>query len=592
MNKHDFTALVKNPSKIGELETEKLRELVQTYPYFSVARNLLVKSLHDSSHYDYENALKQAALLTGNRAVLYNLVHDLPLNTDVPISQEEEVEVLEIKPEETYAPIISLVQTETPKPEIILEAPTAIPEIEPIKVPKVRSTEITEDEKLVQPTGKFVKFVPNKPAKENKPINNGSIISANEEEVLSGFDLSSLDSIANWQNPKPIHEEAPPVPVILPEPEIEPEPIVEVIPEPIPEPELIPEPILAPQIEIVQELPVEVEANNESTSEDFLSWLRKKEVVKVEEDENFVREFTEELAQQSQLALSEEIKQQVDSVVLVEEVKVEVEEIIELKEIIEVVEIVEIKEKVEVTESEELVPEESSIDLLKELPLPEFEFDFDFGKKPEEPAAQVEEDVNLLASLEAYEIDIFLAPIYRNAKFELEIFETDFISVYPSEDGLEESLEEEEKSLLDFKKAVMEEIPAANLPKFVPFTEEGIVLPERPEPVKRTPIPVEKPALKAKKEIPAVESILDKFIRENPTIARPKSEFYSPLNMAKQSVENDDGLVSETLAQIYLGQGFHKKAITMYEKLGLLYPDKLAYFAGLIENIKNENNLN
>jgi hypothetical protein len=30
----------------------------------------------------------------------------------------------------------------------------------------------------------------------------------------------------------------------------------------------------------------------------------------------------------------------------------------------------------------------------------------------------------------------------------------------------------------------------------------------------------------------------------------------------------------------------------MYEKLGLLYPDKLAYFAGLIEKIKNENNLN
>jgi hypothetical protein len=62
--------------------------------------------------------------------------------------------------------------------------------------------------------------------------------------------------------------------------------------------------------------------------------------------------------------------------------------------------------------------------------------------------------------------------------------------------------------------------------------------------------------------------------------------------MAKQSVENDDGLVSETLATIYLRQGLHKKAIQMYEKLGLLYPDKLAYFAGLIENIKNENNLN
>jgi hypothetical protein len=88
-----------------------------------------------------------------------------------------------------------------------------------------------------------------------------------------------------------------------------------------------------------------------------------------------------------------------------------------------------------------------------------------------------------------------------------------------------------------------------------------------------------------------VESILEKFIRENPSIARPKSEFYNPVNMAKQSAESDSELVSETLAAIYLRQGLHKKAIGMYEKLGLLYPDKLAYFAGLIQKVKNENNL-
>lgn len=84
------------------------------------------------------------------------------------------------------------------------------------------------------------------------------------------------------------------------------------------------------------------------------------------------------------------------------------------------------------------------------------------------------------------------------------------------------------------------------------------------------------------------ESILDKFIRENPRISRGKAEFYNPVNMAKQSVEEDDELVTETLANVYYKQGHHKKAIRAYEKLCLIYPHKLTYFAGLIQKIKTE----
>lgn len=85
------------------------------------------------------------------------------------------------------------------------------------------------------------------------------------------------------------------------------------------------------------------------------------------------------------------------------------------------------------------------------------------------------------------------------------------------------------------------------------------------------------------------ESILDKFIRENPRMSRPKAEFYNPINMAKQSVESDDELVTETLANVYYKQGHYKKAIRAYEKLCLIYPHKLTYFASLIQKIKTEN---
>ena len=85
------------------------------------------------------------------------------------------------------------------------------------------------------------------------------------------------------------------------------------------------------------------------------------------------------------------------------------------------------------------------------------------------------------------------------------------------------------------------------------------------------------------------ESILDKFIRENPSISRPKSEFYKPENMAKQSNEADDDIATETLANIYYKQGAYKKAIRTYEKLCLIYPHKMSYFADLIQKIKQEN---
>jgi tetratricopeptide (TPR) repeat protein len=72
-------------------------------------------------------------------------------------------------------------------------------------------------------------------------------------------------------------------------------------------------------------------------------------------------------------------------------------------------------------------------------------------------------------------------------------------------------------------------------------------------------------------------------------MSRPKAEFYNPSNMAKQSVEEDDEIATETLAKIYLKQGHYKKAIRIYEKLCLLYPHRITYFADLIQKIKQDN---
>jgi len=94
-----------------------------------------------------------------------------------------------------------------------------------------------------------------------------------------------------------------------------------------------------------------------------------------------------------------------------------------------------------------------------------------------------------------------------------------------------------------------------------------------------------------KKKPSQKDELIDKFLREEPKISKPqKAEFFSPVNMAKQSIIEDDELVTETLAQIYEKQGFFAKAVKAYEKLSLKYPEKKVSFAARIENLRQKLN--
>lgn len=86
----------------------------------------------------------------------------------------------------------------------------------------------------------------------------------------------------------------------------------------------------------------------------------------------------------------------------------------------------------------------------------------------------------------------------------------------------------------------------------------------------------------------AVSEIIDQFINLQPSISKPKAEFYSPVDKARESVRENEDIITETLAGIYLKQGNFAKAIKAYEKLSLKYPEKSAFFAALIKEIREK----
>jgi len=94
---------------------------------------------------------------------------------------------------------------------------------------------------------------------------------------------------------------------------------------------------------------------------------------------------------------------------------------------------------------------------------------------------------------------------------------------------------------------------------------------------------------KSEKKLSKTE-IIDKFIAENPSISRPKQEFFNPISAAQESVIDQENIVSETLAMIYEKQGYYEKAISIYEKLKLKYPEKSIIFAAQINALKNKLN--
>lgn len=196
-----------------------------------------------------------------------------------------------------------------------------------------------------------------------------------------------------------------------------------------------------------------------------------------------------------------------------------------------------------------------------------------------------------------------LSPVPREEKPKKMSAEAELINALPPE-VLEHA---EEPPRLDWEPPVEETVEAASgMPEQTPPPDEPEAVPEQtdeplsdaeapaaspgpmPQPVSQPPIlhqpfiqwmsQFHPPLLEGKKAVSPVQRV--RAAEKDPA----KGGIAQVL--AEKSVAEDKDVISETLARLLVKQGHRDKAIVMYERLRLSFPEKSAYFAAEIEKLK------
>jgi len=91
---------------------------------------------------------------------------------------------------------------------------------------------------------------------------------------------------------------------------------------------------------------------------------------------------------------------------------------------------------------------------------------------------------------------------------------------------------------------------------------------------------------KEKQEKKTGMDLIDNFLSKDPKIIPNTAKKTKNVDLSEHKGDESEDILSETLAAIYIKQGYKSKAISIFEKLRLKYPEKNVYFARRISELK------
>ncbi|MBS1682828.1 MAG: hypothetical protein JST48_14035 [Bacteroidetes bacterium] len=190
----------------------------------------------------------------------------------------------------------------------------------------------------------------------------------------------------------------------------------------------------------------------------------------------------------------------------------------------------------------------------------------------------------------------------RNARIEINSKQGEPVtpSDEPSLDALHERLMNDMAALRESKRFFEQVIESLETGKSVPLKMEKKITDEnsnKEKPAQKDKLPATEGLIEeikiTKKKIKPTDSkqieqieIIDQFIKTQPSITRTKPTPAPATDLAANSSQFGENIVSETLVEILLKQGKKEKAIEALKKLIWKFPQKKAYFAAQIEELR------
>lgn len=644
MNREHFKQLLAGERESTPEDGNVLKQLLEEYPFFQAAHFLYAKQLQNEDHIHFEKALKRAAAHAGDRSLLYRYLYkdQKPEKEPLP-TQEEQLNRVEpeaiAQPQETEPADLLKKEVETATEEEqsatdaeeqTAEAETAqeqepeqvVPQEEVVpsesELPEEAEPEQVEpepEEPLQEVAAPTEEETPLPPAEETQEVQPEEAEPVAPEAAQAPAEEAE-PALPPEQDTQP--EEAEPAelpdeqPAKAPEkfPTAETAPIAEPLakqPEEVPEPQAeeeepqhLGEAFTIPPTD--EETPIEDVASEENAptaeapAEDEYQQPEQEEApeeelatpqqIEVTEPPTPAPVTTEELPEPEQDAQQEEAGSAETASVEDEPAFTAPAPEAAPTEPVEAP-----QEQSEVAEPQEEVasaPAEKSsfVEWLKRVHQahPEAETTFhDDEPVTEQPNEELPGTEAASPNAEAAVEEHQEFPVAEEQAHEEPSTQLEATSEQPTEHWSEEASPAEQKE--PFAEASMGE--AAEEPEDSPEERTNFAFPDHSAyDLEQSLEPQKEPAEKQYSRQPDPLELINRFIKEEPRIRPQRQEFYNPDQMAKRSVEEDEDLISETLARINENQGNYRKAIRMYEKLSLRMPEKSTYFATRIKELK------